>query len=130
MNSFWFCCVDREVTAVVVWFYINMLYFPYNAQDYAQVPFEEFARPIFESLENVDHTIRFAQEMFGCAELLLPDRQEQANTLSQGEMLVDEDEAQPNDPSPVDMIQGTHFSQAEDIPMRKEPVESGYPELV
>ena len=48
--------------------------------------------------------------MFGCAELQLPDRQEQANTLSQGEMLVDEDEAQPNDPFPVDMIQGTHFS--------------------
>lgn len=62
------------MTAVVVWFYINMLYFPYNAQDYAQVPFEEFARPIFESLENVDNTIRSAKEMFGLAELNSPER--------------------------------------------------------
>ena len=37
----------------MVWFYINILYFPYNAQDLAKVSFEEFARPIFESLERV-----------------------------------------------------------------------------
>jgi len=62
------------VTAVVVWFYINMLYFPYNAQDYAKVPFKEFARPIFESLENMENTIRSAKEMFGLAELNPPER--------------------------------------------------------
>jgi len=50
------------VTPVVVWFYINILYFPYNAQDLAKVPFEDFARPIFESLENVDDTTRPVQE--------------------------------------------------------------------
>ena len=43
-------CADREVTPIVVWFYINILYFPYNAQDLAKVSFEEFARPILESL--------------------------------------------------------------------------------
>jgi len=51
-----------------------MLYFPYNAQDYAKVPFKEFARPIFESLENMENTIRSAKEMFGLAELNPPER--------------------------------------------------------
>ena len=41
------------MTPIVVWFYINMLYFPYNAQDLAKVSFEEFAQPIFDSLERV-----------------------------------------------------------------------------
>ena len=45
---------DREVTPIVVWFYINMLYFPYNAQDLAKVSFNDFSRPIFESLERVE----------------------------------------------------------------------------
>ena len=45
---------DREVTPIVVWFYINMLYFPYNAQDLAKVSFDDFSRPIFESLERVE----------------------------------------------------------------------------
>ena len=31
-----------------------MLYFPYNAQDLAKVSFEDFSRPIFESLERVE----------------------------------------------------------------------------
>ena len=31
-----------------------MLYFPYNAQELAKRPFDEFARPIFESLDRVD----------------------------------------------------------------------------
>ena len=44
---------DREVTPIVVWFYINMLYFPYNAQDLAKVSYEDFSKPIFESLERV-----------------------------------------------------------------------------
>ena len=44
---------DREVTPIVVWFNINMLYFPYKAQDLAKVSYEEFSRPIFESLERV-----------------------------------------------------------------------------
>lgn len=44
---------DREVTPIVVWFYINMLYFPYNAQDLAKVTYEDFSKPIFESLERV-----------------------------------------------------------------------------
>ena len=50
------CCTlntDREVTPIVVWFYINMLYFPYNAQDLAKVTYEDFSKPIFESLERV-----------------------------------------------------------------------------
>lgn len=46
-------CIDREVTPIVVWFYINMLYFPYNAQDLAKVSFEDFSQPIFDSLERV-----------------------------------------------------------------------------
>ena len=48
------CSIDREVTPIVVWFYINMLYFPYNAQDLAKVPFEDFARSIFDSLDSVE----------------------------------------------------------------------------
>lgn len=48
------CFIDREVTPIVVWFYINMLYFPYNAQDLAKVPFEDFARSIFDSLDSVE----------------------------------------------------------------------------
>ena len=46
-------CSDREVTPIVVWFFINILYFPYDAQDLAKVPFEEFSRPIFEKLARV-----------------------------------------------------------------------------
>lgn len=41
---------DREVTPIVLWFYINILYFPYNAHELAKVPFEEYASPIFEQL--------------------------------------------------------------------------------
>ena len=42
---------DREVTATVLWFYINILYFPYNAHELAKVPFDEWAAPIFEHLQ-------------------------------------------------------------------------------
>lgn len=42
--------LDREVTPIVLWFYINILYFPYNAHELAKVPFEEYASPIFEQL--------------------------------------------------------------------------------
>ena len=40
--------IDREVTAAVMWFYINLHYFPYNAQYLAQIPFEQF----YESLSH------------------------------------------------------------------------------
>ena len=43
-----YCPLDREVTPIVLWFYINILYFPYNAHELAEVPFEEWAAPIFE----------------------------------------------------------------------------------
>ena len=42
--------IDREVTASVLWFYINSLYFPYNAQNLAEIPFEDFAAPLFQKL--------------------------------------------------------------------------------
>jgi hypothetical protein len=37
---------DREVTAAVMWFYINLLYFPYDAQFTAQREFNEWFQPI------------------------------------------------------------------------------------
>ena len=74
------CFLDREVTPIVVWFYINMLYFPYNAQDLAKVPFEDFARPIFESLERVADINRQTEQ---------PDLADDEN--------VDQYKAQPND---------------------------------
>lgn len=48
--------LDREVTPVVVWFYINTLFFPYNAQDLAKIPFEEFSKPILENLRQIEDT--------------------------------------------------------------------------
>lgn len=54
-------CADREVTPIVLWFYINILYFPYNAHELAKVSFEEFSQPIFERLRRDElslmHTI-------------------------------------------------------------------------
>jgi hypothetical protein len=70
------------VTPVVVWFYINILYFPYNAQDLAKVPFEDFARPIFESLEIVDDTTRPAPEQNQVMGYPSPAKEDQPNPLS------------------------------------------------
>jgi hypothetical protein len=39
-----------------VWFYINTLFFPYNAQDLAKIPFEEFSKPILENLRQIEDT--------------------------------------------------------------------------
>lgn len=51
----------------MVWFYINILYFPYNAQELAKVPFEEFARPIFEQLARVQDLQAPAKQSKGSA---------------------------------------------------------------
>lgn len=41
------------MTPLVVWFYINIHYFPYNAHKRAAVPFVEFAKPILDSLAGI-----------------------------------------------------------------------------
>ena len=71
-----FTCADREVTPIVVWFYINILYFPYNAQELAKVPFEEFAKPIFERLARVGDLSTGAQSQ------MLLSGQDQKNSLN------------------------------------------------
>lgn len=87
------------MTPIVVWFYINMLYFPYNAQDLARVPFEEFARPIFESLARVpDPTAPLPQRQLDQAALIMQDSQVigPANALSQAAVLATEGEMHDN----------------------------------
>ena len=44
------------MTPQVLWFYINSLFFPYNAQHLAKVPYEEFAEPIFKMLERMEYS--------------------------------------------------------------------------
>ena len=66
------------MTPVVVWFYINTLFFPYNAQDLAKVPFEEYSRPILENLGKIE-------EILPTPAVPTENQQMQSDLLSQSE---------------------------------------------
>ena len=77
----------------MVWFYLNNLYFPYNAQDLAKVSFEDFAKPIFDSLDRVsDPTLESAvsNEQLPQGNLMLT----QQNTDGQGDDMADNEPPQ------------------------------------
>jgi hypothetical protein len=40
------CIIEAELTHSIYWFYINSLYFPYNALQIAEEPVERFVDPI------------------------------------------------------------------------------------
>ena len=46
---------EREITPAVMWFYINLLYFPYNAQHRALERFEDFFKPTRKALDQINY---------------------------------------------------------------------------